>query len=95
MQQPETWMDGFGLLAAPVAQHLTHGAANDAGHVMAQVAHASFNLVEATLDFIEAAIDLIKSLLCLCLEGEQVLVDAFDLLGEKFGRAFELADTAP
>src|SRR5262249_1058980 len=68
-------------------QHLAHGAANDAGHVMAQIAQAFFHPVET-------AIDLIKSLLCLRLEGEQVLVDPSDLLGEKFGRAFELAHAA-
>src|SRR5215470_7990720 len=101
MRLPGTWTRGCGLLAAAVAQHLAHGAANDAGHVMAQVAHAffhqvesAFDFVESALDFIEAAIDLIKSLLCLRLEAEQVPVDAFDLLGEKFGRAFELAYTA-
>src|SRR5262249_19045319 len=83
-----------GLLAAAVAQHLAQGAANNAGHVMAQVAQAFFHPVETALNFVEATIDLIKSLLCLRLEAEQVPVDAFDLLGEKFGRAFELAHTA-
>jgi hypothetical protein len=83
-----------GLLAAPLAQHLAHGAANNAGHVVAQVAQAFFDPVETALDFVEATIDLIKSLLCLSLEAEQVPVDAFDLLGKKFGRAFELAYTA-
>src|SRR5215470_10108769 len=101
MRQPGTWTRGCGLLAAAVAQHLAHGAANDAGHVMAQVAHAffhqvetAFDFVESAIDFVEAAIELIKSLLCLRLEAEQVPVDAFDLLGEKSGRAFELAHTA-
>src|SRR5215470_18691994 len=101
MRQPGTWTRGCGLLAAAVAQHLAHGAANDAGHVMAQVAHAffhqvetAFDFVESAIDFVEAAIELIKSLLCLRLEAEQVPVDAFDLLGKKFGRAFELAHTA-
>jgi hypothetical protein len=103
-----TWTRGCGLLAAAVVQHLAHGAANDAGHVLAQVVHAFFHQAETALDFVKAAIDfvetavefveatidLIKSLLCLRLEGEQIPVDAFDLLSEKFGRAFELAHTA-
>jgi hypothetical protein len=60
-----------------------------------------FDQVETTIDFVQPAvdlvqpaIDLIESLLCSCLEREQVLVNGFDLLGQETKRAFNLADTA-
>src|SRR5262245_6158915 len=84
-----------------IAHDLAHGASDDSGKVCAQTADLLFDAVEAAINFIEAAINFIEtainffeSLLGPRLESQQVLVDAFDLPGQKPKRAFKLADPA-